>query len=217
MHFLPFWKMCFLRSVRSRRQRTFPRFPWQRLLAQAQYPHRTGLFLSPWWLLTNVITGPPPYSHFSQSLEETSWQMLPASGALVYSPQVWILQLFILDFTAFSLSEFCLHLVCESFPSPILLIHDFQDENYIWSNPLLIMEAGKIALKLLNVSTEENVVSPKLTMGWWRHKSVHIFWNMSEVPFITLNIWIFLENFPNKNFKNLVTDLLKNILTEVFF
>lgn len=150
----------------------------------------------------------PSILHFSQSLNRTSSANVTSLRCFSLQPT---LQLFTSNFTAFSLSlSFALDLVCESFPSPILLIHDFQDENYIWSNPLLILEAGKIALKLLNVSNEENVVSKRLTMVWWRRKSVHIFWNVSGVPFITLNIWILLENFPNKNFKNLVTDLLKN-------
>lgn len=108
-----------------------------------------------------------PHSSISLSpAVELPVQMSPASGALVYSPWVWILQLFTSDFTVFSLSlSFALDLVCESFPRPILLMHEFQDENYIWSNPLLIMEPGKIALKLLNVNIEENVVSPRLTTG----------------------------------------------------
>lgn len=95
----------------------------------------------------------PPYFHFSQSLNGTSFANV--TSLRCFSLQLTV-QLFTSDFTAFSLSlSFALDLVCESFPSPILLIHDFQDENYIWSNPLLILEAGKIALKLLNVSNGE--------------------------------------------------------------
>lgn len=119
--------------------------------------------------------GPLHTSFLSAPSTELPLQNVTSLRCFSLQPTLQLLHFGFYSF--FTISEFCFRLSLWVFPSPILLIHDFQDENYIWSNPLLILEAGKIALKLLNVSNEENGVK-RLTMVWWRRRNLYIFSEM---------------------------------------